>query len=81
MNDTDTAPSQELSLAQALRVGMRVLGHDVRLWATLLLSFSLFAWALMAPADWRIMAVRLVGAAVFCLLVHVPFWKKKESAG
>jgi hypothetical protein len=81
MNDQELAPT--LRQATLLRLFMdslservqRNLGH----WFSLLMSFALFAYALVAPADWRQMGMRLLGAAVFTALVHVRWRREKEE--
>lgn len=77
MSEQELAPT--LSQAKLLRLVMDSIAYRVRLWATLVLSFALFAWALMAPSDWRIMTLRLLGAVAFTCIVHVPMWHRDKG--
>lgn len=67
----ERAPS--LSHAQFLRIALDALSVRAARWLTLVLSFALFGYAILEPS-W----IRLVIAATFTALVHVPLWWRKE---
>lgn len=52
-----------------LRVTLDAIGAHARHWATLLLTFALFAYAAYRPET-----LRIVAATLFALIVHVPLW-------
>ena len=63
----------QLSHAQFLRLALETLGRRAQQWATLTLSFSLFAYAAWRPGLWSLLA-----ASVFTLLTHLPLWLRRE---
>lgn len=71
MNDQQTVEPAQLSIGQLafLRHALAALGRAGTRWATLVMSFALFAWACWKPEPWRILT-----ASFFTALVHVPLW-------
>lgn len=84
MNDQDQELAPTLLQATLLRLYLEALSErSIRaagLWVSLVMAFALFAWALMAPADWRLMGMRLLGAAIFTALVHLPLCRREKGA-
>lgn len=73
MNPKDHAQVALLFIA----IGMRVLSARIVLIVAMLLTFSLFAWAMFLPG-WE----RVAAATIFAVLVFIPAtWIDKAQSG
>ena len=66
---------QVKALLVFINVGMKVLAIRIVLGITLLLVFSLFAWAMYAPTNERLLA-----ATIFAVLVFLPVIRADSKA-